>query len=291
MNKVFSYETMSSNLNDIVLMDYFTRLTLIAQSVFEWSGLSELGINEKWIEKYLFSEGKCVFFKDKEKGFMVTALTPNGRLNYYNEPTTVKPYAIGYTGDTLINDIDCVVIKNNDLMIPTTNTIQLYAYKLTKIDRTIDVNIEAQKTPQIVECTEKERLSIKNFIKQKQDNEPVILVNDKMNMSGIKVHDLNAPIVFKDLELQKHMVWNEVMTYLGLNNANQDKRERLVDDEVQANNEQIEACFNTMLSERERACEMINKIFKTNISVKKRIQDTPKLSEGLKQSEGGEING
>lgn len=303
-NSVLSYETMAKNLNDYTLTDYFIRLMIISRSVFEWTGLEELGINEKWIERYLFAEGQCVFFKDPIKGYMVTALTPNGKLNYYNEPTTIKPYAVDYVGDTLISDENCVIIKNNDLCVPTTRTIQLYAYKLASIDRTIDVNIQAQKTPVIIECTEKERLSMKNFIKQRNDNEPQIFVNQEFNSKGITVHNLNTPLVFRDLELHKHMIWNECMTYLGLNNSNQDKKERLVTNEVEANNEQVEACFNALYSERKRACDKINEIFGTNIGVRKRIQNTPLLndskpmndSEGVNDSElkylsGGAING
>lgn len=143
-NGVLSYESIARNLNDYTLTDYFIRLMLIARSVFEWEGLPG-NMNEKWIEKYLFAEGKCVFFKDPVKGYMVTAVAPNGRLNYYNEPTSVRPYAIDYTGESLINDENCVIIKNNDMCTPTTRTIQLYAYKLASIDRTIDINVQAQK--------------------------------------------------------------------------------------------------------------------------------------------------
>ena len=282
-NGLLSFESMAKTLNDLTYTDYFIRLMLISRSLFEWTGLPD-NMNEKWIERYLFAEGNCVFFKDPILGYMVTGLTPNGKLNYYNEPTTIRPYAYDYVGDTLVNDENCVVIKNNDMSIPTTRTIQLYAYKLAEIDRTISVNINAQKTPVIIECSEKERMSFRNFMKQRNDNEPQIFVTDKMNTEGITVHNLNTPMVFKDLEYQKHMVWNECMTFLGINNANMDKRERLVDDEVQANNEQVEACFNAMLSERQRACEMINKIFGLNVAVKKRIMNTPKLTD----SEGSE---
>ena len=276
-DSVLKFDSMAKKLNDLTFNDYFKRLMLISRSLFEWHNLPN-GIDEKWIEKYLFAEGSCIFFKDDTKGYMVTSYTQHG-INHYNEPISVKPFATGYTGEELEVNEDCVIIKNNDLCIPTSSTIQLYAYKLAEIDRTISVNINAQKTPVIIECTEKERMSMRNFMKQRNDNEPQIFVSDKMNTEGIKVHNLNTPIVFKDLEYQKHMVWNECMTFLGVNNANMDKRERLVDDEVQANNEQVEACFNAMLSERERACEMINKIFGTNISVSKRVMKTPQLND------------
>ena len=301
-DSVLKYETMAKKLNDLTLNDYFKRLMLIARSLFEWHNLPN-GIDEKWIEKYLFAEGSCIFFKDKDKGYMVTSYTGQG-INFYNEPVRVRPYAHNYTYDDLEVNEECVIIKNNDLCIPTSTTLQLYAYKLAEIDRTISVNIQAQKTPVIIECSEKEKLSMRNFMKQRNDNEPQIFVSDKMNTEGIKVHNLNTPVVFKDLEYQKHMVWNECMTFLGINNANMDKRERLVDDEVQANNEQVEACFNAMLSERERACEMINKVFKLSddkkVSVTKRIMKTPLLndSEGFEepssepvQEKAGDNNG
>ncbi len=293
---LISYESMANYLNDRVLTHYFNELMLISKSIYEWVNLPN-NMDEKWIEDYLFSEGKCLFFKDKIRGEMVTALAPHGRVNYYNEETIVRPYALDYEGPSLQNGEDCVVIRNNDESLPTTAAIQLFAYKLAQVERTIHVNIEAQKTPVIVECNNNERMSYRNFMKQRNDNEPQIIVSDKMNTNGIKVHDLKAPPVFKDLELQKHMIWNEAMTFLGLNNSNQDKRERLVANEVEANNEQVEGCLNAGLKARQRACREINRIFGTNISVRKRIQDTPKLSdsepssEGANGSEGGDTNG
>lgn len=287
------YESMANYLNDRVLTHYFNELMLISKSVYEWINLPD-NMDEKWIEDYLFSEGKCVLFDDPIRGKMVTALAPDGKFNYYNEETLIRPHAIDYNGPSLKNGKDCVIIRNNDESIPTSFGIQLFAFKLANVERTIQVNIEAQKTPVIVECSEKERMSYKNFMKQRRDNEPQILVTDKMNTNGIKVHDLKAPPVFKELELQKHMIWNEAMTYLGLNNSNQDKRERLVANEVEANNEQVEACLNAGLKARQRACREINRIFHTNISVRKRIQETPKLSDSEpsevvpNDSEGGE---
>lgn len=276
-SNTLSYESMAKYLNDRVLTDYFTRLMLIARSVFEWKNLPK-GLNEKWIEKFLFSEGQCVFFKDELRGFMVASCCKDGRLNNYDEPTTVRPVAHDLPNIKLINDVDCVVIQNNDMCLPTSPTIQLYAMRLTEIDRTQDVNIQGQKTPFMITCSERQRLSYRNAMKQRSDNEPLIVVDNNFDVEGIKSMPTVAPIVFDKLEIQKHNVWNECMTFLGLNNANQDKRERLVTDEVEANNDQVEACFNVMLKAREDACKRINELFGTNISVVKRTQNTPVLN-------------
>lgn len=282
-------KSIAKELNNRAFTDYFYRLMLIARSVFEWENLPK-GIDEKWIERYLFAEGQCVFFRDETLGFMVTRVTQNGPVNYYDEPTEVMPYATSYTGEPLQNNVDCVVIKNNDAMLPTSPTIQLYAMKLANIDRTIDVNINAMKTPIIIKCSDKQKLTLKRLMQQRNDNELLIWGDKNLDTEGIEVLKTDAPIVFPDLELQKHMVMNEVYTFLGINNANQDKKERLVDDEVQANNEQVEASFNIMLKAREQACKQINEIFGTNIKVKKRIQPKQVLidSEGTSEGVGGE---
>ena len=285
---LLSMKSIAKELNNRTFTDYYYRLMLIARSVFEWKNLPN-GIDEKWIERYLFTEGKCVFYKDKKLGLMVARMTEHSPLNPFDEPTTIRPYATNYfyEENELENNVDCVIIRNNDEMIPTSSTIQLYAFKLANIDRTIDVNINAQKMPMIIKCSEQQKMTLKKVIQQTKDNEPYIWGDKDLDLSGIEVLKTEAPVVFKDLELEKHMILNEVMTFLGINNANMDKRERLVDDEVQANNEQIEANFNIMLKARQRAAEQINKMFGTNITVEKRIKH-PVMNDSKPGSEGSE---
>lgn len=269
MYDLLTMKSIAQQLNDRTFTDYYYRLMLMARSVFEWTGLPN-GIDEKWIERYLFSDGKCMFFKDDEKGFMVTKCATAGTLNYYDEPTMLRSYGTNYEGQVLENNEECILIRNNDDMIPTAPTIQLYALRLAELSRTIDINIHAQKTPILIKCSDKQRMSLKQVYKQWNGFEPVIFGDKELNTDGIEVFNVDAPIVFDKLQIQKHDVWNEVMTFLGINNANMDKRERLVDDEVQANNEQIELSASVMLKSREMACKLINEKFGVNVQVKLR---------------------
>lgn len=282
--KLLSYQSVAKQLNNLTYTNYYYKLMLIARSLFKWNNLPN-GINEKWIERYLFSEGSCVFYKDPIIGFMVAKIGNTGTLNYYDEPTTIRPYATNYlytnekTDDMLMNGEDCVIIRNNADCIPTYPMIQLYSADLTNIKRTIDTNIEAQKIPTVVKCTDKQKLSFKQAIKQKQDNEPVIYADKGMDTSEISVLNTNAPIVFDKLQTQKTNILNECLTFLGINNANTDKRERLVTNEVDANNEMIQINADTMLETRRKACEEINKMFGLNISVEKRTSFKIDLNE------------
>lgn len=286
--KLLSYKSVAQMANNMVFSYYYYKLTLIARSLFEWERLPN-NMDERWIEKYLFGSGKCIFYKDPMMGFMVAGFGQQGSINCYGDPTSVYPEAENYvySGPELINGENCYVIRNNDLMLPNFPIIRHYSYKLTNIDRAIDVNIEATKTPIIVRCSDKQRLSLKNAINQRRDNEPVIWSSDNANIGDmVSTLETNAPVVFPQLQAQKHMILNEVFTDLGINNANMDKKERMVANEVDANDEQVKASEDVMLKTREEACKQINRIFGLHISVKRRkLEFIPEYKDIIKEEE------
>lgn len=293
--ELMSMRSIAQQLNDRVFTDYYTRLMLIARALFKWNNLPN-GLDEKWIERYLFRDGSCIFYKDTVLGLMVAGTGYAGPLNAYSEPTLLQPIAPNYMyeGPELMNNENAVIIRNNDDMVPTAPTIQLYAMRLTDIDRTITTNVIAQKIPLIIKTSNRQLQTFKNVIRQRNDNEPVIYGDKSLDTTeAIQVLKTDAPIVFDKLEVQKHMVWNECMSFLGVNNANMDKRERVVTGEVEANDEQIRASEDVMLKARQKAAELINGIFGTNISVERRTLDVPipeDINEDVdvKDEKGGE---
>lgn len=259
------------NLNNLVYTDYYYRLSLLARSVFKWNGLPP-HIKERWIERNLFYYGRCMFFEDPKIGLTIAQCADHGVINEQEEPTQLTPVSLNniITVKPYENGTEAVLIRNNDDMIATENTIILYAHRLTNIQRTIDVNISAQKTPVTIGTTDKQKTTVKNIFKQVDDSHIVVYYDKDLDLDTFKVFKTDAPIVFPQLQVQKHEVWNEVMTFLGVNNANMDKRERLVTNEVEANNEQIELSADVMLKARQEAAKDINRIFGTNITVELR---------------------
>ena len=287
--QLLSYKSVAQMSNNITFSYYYYKLMLIVNNLFEWEGLPN-NMESRWIENYLFSDGQCVFFKDPVMGFMVAGIAQDGGVNCYNDPTTLTPVAVNYVysgNEPLTNGENCFLIRNNALRLPEFAVVRYYAFKLSNIDRAIDVNIEANKTPIIVKCSDRQRLSLKQAINQRKDNEPVIWTDDKSDINGmVETMSLNPPMVFKDLQVQKHMIINEFFTDIGVNNANMDKRERMVANEVEANNEQVKACEDVLLRSREEACKQINRIFSLNISVKRRELDKiPEYEDIIKEEE------
>lgn len=283
--EILSMRNFAKQLNDATFTDYYYRLKLLAKSVFKWENLPN-NIDERWIENFLFHQGKCCFYNDEKRGLIVTECNTDGNLNNYQDPVSVTPTGIDIEPKTLLVNKDCVLMRNNDEMMPTSQTLKLFAYRLAEISRTIDVNVTAQKTPVLITTTEKQKLTLKNIYVQWNGNEPVIYGDKNFDPDSMKVFKTDAPKVFTELQDHKLSVWNECLTFLGINNANTEKRERLISDEVEANNEHIDLSAECLLKARQKAAEQINALFGTDIKVSLRreveevcMPDTQKFSE------------
>jgi hypothetical protein len=263
--------------------DYYERLKLIALSLFEWKGLPE-SCNVRYLENALYTYGRALFFKDETTGYLTLKCTPSGTLNVYDEPVSFT--AVSTIKSWNVNREDCVLIRNNYLERPTDNSVVLFTARLTEAERTIDVNIKAQKTPVLIRTDEKDRLTVENLYKKYEGNEPFILGGKSLNLEGLKVFKTDAPFVADKLQVYKRDIWNEALTFFGINNANSDKRERLIMDEVNANNEVISVNAEAMLLTRQEACEQINKKYGLNVSVKMRNLEG-KDERGVVELEGG----
>ena len=264
-------------LNSWTTIDYLNRLKEYALNMFEWINLPKT-VDARFIELVLFEEGKINFFEDKLIGFLALRVNESGKQNVYNEFD--KKYIYANNGFSRVRNLrNSVTIYNNYLRTPTYTTVNLYAIRLARVTRAIDLNIEAQKTPILITCPENQKLSLKNVYEQYKGNAPVIYTDSEFNLDSIKVLKTDAPLVVDKLTLYKHDIWNEVMTFLGVNNSNQDKKERLVANEVDANDEQIEQARFNMLDARKDACKKINDMFGLNIDVKFRNDNVQKAYE------------
>lgn len=286
-------------INNATYDDYMSRLKLLAISLFTWENLDEIaGFGaSKFLEQVLYENGRACFIKDETKGFMTLRVNPTDKFNVYELPTKVEAFSIGYNKKYDFDDI--VYIMNNELEIPTFNTLSLIAYRLYDTERTIDVNLTAQKTPILIEGDTKTILTLKNVYMQYSGNTPFIFGNKKFDLSNkLNVLKTDAPYLIDKLELHKHELWNEALTYLGIDNANTDKKERLIVDEVESNNELISYYLNCFKKTREQACNLINEKFlknsdkKINIKINNDVLDEiKKLNDNKDDNESNSIKG
>lgn len=254
----------SANMNNRMYGEYLTRLTELSVAMFEWKNLPDT-IDPRFLELTLFSDGQAVFFKDEVMGYLALQCTVNGRLNVYRIPIKRRAYAVnGYQRQ--LDDKNSVIIWNNYLHTNSILTVRNYAKRLYNLDRIIDVNANAQKTPVLVQGTEQQRLTLLNVYQQFDGNAPVIFGDKNLDINSLKVLQTNAPYVADKLYQLKTQIWNEALTYLGISNLNVQKKERLLSDEVIRSMGGVIASRYSRLQARREACDAINRMFGLDIS-------------------------
>lgn len=251
---------------------YMRVLTEFATSRFKWTGLPE-EVDRRFLEYELYRHALVVFFYDDKDYDRYFALRGSGAgmWNMYDNPTVFS-----VVGNTMVNrklnaGSECIPIWANTMRVPDWDLVLLQATKLADIERTIEINLQAMRKPWIIAVDDNERLTMENVWRQAQEGQPVIFgtetlgagLRDKISLFDLKI---DKDLVL-NLQIAKAKIWNETMTFLGIDNANQDKRERLVAQEVAANNDQVSAARASALGAREYACEMINRKYDLDVSV------------------------
>lgn len=259
--------------NDATYWDYLERLKKIAISMFEWVNLPA-SMDARYIEKCLYYHGTAALLYDETMGYINTNCASSVQINIYGLPTSLNCYSYGYqeqrtlyTGlkydkeGNPINDKakDCIMVMNTWERTPTCSTLELFALRLYEAERTCDVNIKAQKTPVMLIVNESQRLTMKNLYLQYDGNEPFIF-GDKDNLSGdnLKAIKTDAPFLADKIMNYKKEIWNEALTFLGVNTLTTEKKERLITDEASSNNELINMNLQSYLVPRQEACRLFN---------------------------------
>lgn len=256
----------SARLNNLTYKQYLDRLTELAISMFEWKNLPP-SVDERYLELHLFETGCMVYFNDDVLGNICLDCIANGRLGIYGDPILRRAYS-GYNNyNALLKESNSVIVWNNYLHTNSILDVKLFARRLYVLDRIIDVNANAQKTPVLVQGTEKQRLTLINLYKEFDGNAPFIFGDNNLDLNVLKVLQTGAPYVCDKLYTLKTQYWNEALTYLGISNINIQKRERLITDEVTRNQGGTIASRYSRLNSRREAARKINAMFGTNIQV------------------------
>lgn len=253
-------------LNNLTYRQYLNRLTELAISMFEWKNLPKT-VDARYLELHLFETGCMVYFKDEVIGDLCLDCIVNGRLDVYGNPLLRRAYS-GYNNyQKLLKYNNSVIIWNNYLHSNSILDVEMFARRLYNIDRIIDINANAQKTPVLVLGNEKQRLTLLNLYKEYDGNAPFIFGDKNLDINALKALSTNAPYVCDKLYQLKTQIWNEALTYLGISNINIQKKERLITDEVTRNQGGTIASRYSRLETRRQAVEKINEMFGTNIEV------------------------
>lgn len=243
----------------------------IALARFEWVNLPK-SMDERALEQALYFKGQAALLFDDNFGFINTNCSSNGNINIYGLPNKLHCYSYdyqtnrnlytGFISDEL-NKKSAILVLNNWNRTPTMGAMELYAYRMYNAERTSDININSQKFPLLLLGDQKQKLTLENIYSQYEGNRPVILGDKTLTQDNpITCIKTDAPFITDKLQTYKKQIFNEALTYLGINNIIEEKKERLITDEADSNNELINMHLQSFLIPRQKACEQFNELFK-----------------------------
>ena len=241
--------------------NYFA-LSLIAQNRFKWHSkiIKPFERLSEYIEYLLYYYGQCLLHKSGEY-WEVLRCTAVGEPDESGLPKKFQTYTFNGSKAQIYDYTDVVWIKNNAYCIPTSFWLWKYCDRIAHIERVMDLNIDAQKTPYIIETTPEMQFSVKNLFKKIRQMSEVIFTNSSAGgiREKVKVLDLNAPYLVDKLYAQKQNEFNDALNFIGINTIDE-KRERLITGEAEIAEDLTEKFTNLFESTRRIAVQQFNEI-------------------------------
>lgn len=275
--------------NALTAQAWLNRLVELSMCAFEWTGLPD-SVDVRYLEKTLCEKGCVVFFRDDVTGDLLALRgISQGQFDVYGNPMIRQ--AIGFNGYTAELRYDnSVIVWNNYQRIPSFPALLNYARQLADIERTIEVNLNGQKSPKIIQCTKDQYLTFKQIELKTDGNQRYIFIDSELNPDTLKVHDMTVPYIADKLMQIKEQLWAEALGFIGIPANKIEKAERINLLELELSNASTNAQRYTKLLARHDAVKQINKLFGTDISVKFRFDEEVYSNGGVHDRAAADIS-
>lgn len=245
---------------------YLRQLLTLAENVFEFENLPEF-IDVSYLNKQLLRKGSVAFFKDEVMGVIALPYTNMGTLDVYGRPTKIQVIARnGYT--RTLKQGEFVIMYDNNGRYPLLIDIYQNAERIALCKRVIDINIAQQRTPRVWLCNSDKKKSVEDLVNEIDGNVERVLAYDNINVDDVQAICEPAPFVADKIDIHLEKEWAEFFRLIGVANLVEQKKERLIQDEMTASMGGTIASRYSRFEPRKRAIEEINEKFGTNINVK-----------------------
>lgn len=257
---------------------YFNYFSNIAMSLINYECDN---IPSEYIERALFQDGKIAFFNSALAGgkneVVASTFVDECKYNHYGELKQIKliDSLPNTNSDNLINSIDgsitdFAVVFCNKTKIPLMQVVYYFCQKITELQQAVNQNTLNNSLPIAVECTNEQLLALNNIVKNISNQNRFIYFKKEHNVRPeelFKSLDLN--VEFKATQMIEVLQYYkaEFFTMLGINSTPFEKKERLLTDEVNSNNQILKLTLDSYFQTQKRDFEKVNKKFGTNYKI------------------------
>lgn len=250
----------SAAFNSRIYEMYRQWLLSLAVNRFKWVNLPPT-VDERYLELQLCLEGVASLATFADTGILYgLQAVPSAQPNAYDRYDNWR--ALGQNGFTYdASTATGVLVWDNRMRLPVAGALDVFARRLTAIDRTLDINMLQQRTPFIITGPQEKVADITNVFKQIAGGEPAIIGYSSLaELIKVEAVSTGVPCIAADINNAKTQIWNELYRFLGIDALNQ-KSERLITSEADVQTEPSELMALDPLTARREACDAYNDLF------------------------------
>lgn len=205
-------------------------------------------------------------------GLLVFTPYAVNQWNIEDEPSVIT--LVNTRGATFIPTKPQIV--NKDVVIgwghtshaPVRSLVMWYVERIADVENTIDINLFAHKLPRLVVCSPEDRERVADIMEAIDRGEKKLFLEAEDYQAIKNVLDAGgSSYIIDKLYTYKQNLENELLSFLGINNVAVEKKERLITDEANSNNQLINDSSDCFLDSLKNMCDEIKTVLGYNISV------------------------
>ena len=245
---------------------YLREMLSLAENVYGFDNVPE-NVDMSYVNRNLLRKGAVVWFKDEILGTLALPFTTRGNFDIYGNPEEVDARAFNGRYFRRLKKGEFVIMYDNASRYPIYADIVQMAERIAMCVKTNDVNIKQQRTPRIWKTSSDMKKSVEDII-----NNVDCLIEDVTTYDSIEWDDLQAvmapaPYVADKIDEHLDKLWAEFYRLIGVANLIEQKKERMIKDEMSASQGGTIASRFSRFEPRAVAIKKINEMFGEKMSV------------------------
>ena len=278
------------------LRNYFRKyLMQKAISVFKWT------IPDEWDKDYflytLYASGFIAILYTDQYGTICQQCAPCGYNLYYRPSYVIVTNPLLQETLTLNIDKDCVLLKLQPDYSSICDIVGYYADQLALASEAMGVNLVNTKSGTVFGAESKAQAeTYKKMYDNLSEGDPAVVIGKNLlNDDGTPnwfpfTQNIKESYVTSDILSDMRKIEAMFDTEIGIPNANTDKRERLIADEVNANNVETATRCELWLETLRKGIEKANAMFNLSMAVDWRVNPKTEIKDGW-EGDDNNVNG
>lgn len=257
----------SDNPRENCLAYYIGKMIRLGQSVYEWNDIA----TGRLIERYLWEDGRCIVWNSPELGLTVSRCMEKG-WNVNGDAVLFQPVFDMETDARIerpiLSTAECVAIYDLPVKEVKRSDCLWLCAQIADVNDTIRTQVSNQKTPMVAYAGSKKMVEkLKSAIIDIASGIKALVLDMDMR-DQIQVLDFNAPYNVESLQQYLWSIESEMLEFLGIDSQDAfQKKERLIVDEQEGNDELLNYMLASGLKMRRYAADRINEMFGLGLDV------------------------